>query len=198
MAVDYAQLIANPRRFYDFSGKVALVVGAGGGQLLDPACKAKKLIAIDRHREALDKLRATIDASGAQNSIEVVCASFEDVRLPGDVVYFEFCLQETSDPEQALTHARTLAPDIVVFDHLPDSPWSFHAAEEDKVRRSAEAMERFGVRRRQTFSTEQRFRNHDELLAKIRVQGPMALQRAERFIGATNIVIPMSYGLALL
>ena len=197
MAVDYAQLVANLRRFYDFSGKVVLVVGAGGGQLLDPACKAKKLIAIDRDREALDKLRATIDAS-ARDSIEVVCASFEDVRLSGDVVYFEFCLHETSDPEQALTHARTLAPDIIVYDHLPDSPWSFHAAEEDKVRRSAEAMERFGVRRRQIFSTVQRFRNHDELLAKIRVQGPLAIQRAERFIGATNIVIPMTYGLALL
>jgi len=174
------------------------VVGVGGGQLPDPASTAKKLIAIDRDREALDKLRATIDASGARDSIEVVCASFEDVRLSGDVAYFEFCLHETTDPEQALTHARTVAPDIIVYDHLPDSPWSFHAAEEDKVRRSAEAMERFGVRRRQIFSTVQRFRNHDELLAKIRVQGPLAIQRAERFIGATNIVIPMSYGLALL
>ena len=92
MAVDYAQLIANLRRFYDFSGKIVLVAGAGGGQLLDPASKPKELIAIDRDREALDKLRATIDASGARNSIEVVCASFEDVRLSGDVVYFEFCL----------------------------------------------------------------------------------------------------------
>ena len=198
MAVDYAQLIANLRRFYDFSGKIVLVAGAGGGQLLDPASKPKELIAIDRDREALDKLRATIDASGTRNSIEVVCASFEDVRLSGDVVYLEFCLHETSDPEQALTHARTLAPDIIIYDHLPESPWSFHAAEEDKVRRSAEAMERFGVRRRQTFSTEQRFRNHAELLAKIRVQGPVAIQRAERFVGATNIVIPMPYGLALL
>ena len=198
MAVDYAQLIANLRRFYDFSGKVGLVVGAGGGLLLDPASTAKKLIAVDRDREALDRLEAKIDANGARDAIEVVCASFEEVNLPGDVVYFEFCLHETTSPAQALTHARTLAPDIVVFDHLPDSPWSFHAAEEDKVRRSAEAMERFGVRRRQIFSTVQRFRNHDELLAKIRVQGPLAIQRAQRFIGATNIAIPMRYGLALL
>ena len=198
MAVDYAQLVANLRRFYDFSGKVGLVVGAGGGLLLDPASTAKKLIAVDRDREALHRLKAKIDANGARDAIEVVCASFEVVNLRGDVVYFEFCLHETTSPEQALAHARTLAPDIIVYDHLPDSPWSFHAAEEDKVRRSAEAMERFGVRRRQTFSTEQRFRDHDELLAKIRVQGPVAIQRAERFIGATNVVIPMSYGLALL
>jgi hypothetical protein len=174
------------------------VVGAGGGQLFDPASKAKKLIAIDRDREALKALQAKIDAAGFVIPWRWFVPASRNAQLSADVVYFEFCLHETSDPHQALTHARTLAPDIVVFDHLPDSPWSFHAAEEDKVRRSAEAMERFGARRRQTFSTEQRFRNHDELLAKIRVQGPVAIQRAERFIGATNIVIPMRYGLALL
>ena len=196
--LDYAQLIEDLRRFYDFSGKVVLVIGPGGGQLFDPASKAKKLIAIDRDRAALDKLEAKIEANGVRDSMELVCASFEDVRLSGDVAYFEFCLHETSDPHQALTNARTLAPDIVVFDHLPDSPWAFHAAEEDKVRRSTEAMERFGVRRRQSFCAEQRFRNHAELLAKICVQGPVAIQRAQRFIRVTNIVIPTNYGLALL
>lgn len=198
MAADYALLTANLHRFYDFNGKVVLVVGAGGGQLLDPTCKPKKLFAIDHDREALDKLEAKLNASGARDSVEIVCASFEDVGLSGDVVYFEFCLHETSDPLQALTHARTLAPDAVVFDHLPDSPWSFHAAEDDKVRPSTEAMERFGVRRRHSLSVEQRFGHYDELLAKVRVQGEVAMQRAQRFAGATNIVIPMSCGLALL
>jgi len=113
-------------------------------------------------------------------------------------VYFEFCLHETSDPTEALAHARTLAPDAVVFDHLPNSPWSFHAAEEGKVRRSTEAMERFGIRRRHSLSVEQRFGDYDELLAKIRVQGELAIQRAQRFRGATDIVVPMNCGLALL
>ena len=198
MAADYALFTANLHRFYDFAGKVVLVVGAGGGQLLDPACQTKKLIAIDRDRAALNRLVAKLDASGSRDSVEIVCASFEDVRLSGDVVYFEFCLHETSDPLLALTHARTLAPDSVVFDHLPDSPWSFHAAEEDKVRRSTEAMERFGIRRRHSLSVEQRFGDYDELLAKIGVQGEVAIQRAQRFRGATNIVIPMNCGLVLL
>jgi predicted RNA methylase len=197
MAVDYAQLAAELWQFYDFAGKTVLAVGAGG-QLLDPASPATKLIAIDRDREALDKLRSKVDAAGRRASLEVVCASFEDVSLSGDVVYFEFCLHETSDPHRALTHARTLARDIVVFDHLPDSPWSFHAAEEEHVERANQAMERFGIRRRRSFSTEQRFSNHEELLAKIRVQGAVAIERAARFIGATNIVIPMKYALTLL
>jgi hypothetical protein len=59
-------------------------------------------------------------------------------------------------------------------------------------------MERFGVRRRETFQAEQRFGNLDELLAKVGPQGPVAVERARRFRGATNIVIPMRYELNLL
>ena len=196
MAADYAKMAENLSRFYDFRGKVVLFVGAGGRQLLDPELGMKKLIAIDRNVEALKGLETSIAAKLGR--IDVVGASFENVSVSGDVVYFEFCLHETSDPPLALTHARTLAPDTVVFDHLPDSPWSFHAAEEDKVRRSTEAMERFGIRRRHSLSVEQRFGDYDELLAKIGVQGEVAIQRAQRFRGATNIVIPMNCGLALL
>ncbi|HVO82645.1 MAG TPA: hypothetical protein VMT28_18090 [Terriglobales bacterium] len=130
--------------------------------------------------------------------MEVVGASFEDVRLQGDAVYFEFCLHEMDDPEQALIHAKSLAPDIVVYDHSPGSEWIYYGAEEDKVARSAAVMERFGIRRRERFQAEQRFGNHAELLAKVSLQGPVAIERAQRFAGATDIVIPMSYELNLL
>ncbi len=111
-------------------------------------------------------------------SMDVVRANFEDVPVSGDVVYFEFCQHEMDDLRKALSHASTLAPDIVVFDHLPGSEWVFCGAEGDKVRRSAEAMERFGVRRRETFRTEQRFRDHAGLLAKVTVQGATAIQES--------------------
>lgn len=198
MATDYRKLTENLSCFYDFTDKVVLFVGAGGRQLLDPDIKTRKLIAIDKNVEALKELHAAIAAKGKQDAVEIVGASFEDVTLSGDVVYFEFCLHEMADPHVALTHARTLAPEIVVFDHLPGSDWSFYAAEEGKVRCSAEAMEVFGIRRRQTFRAEQRFQDHAELLAKVSVQGPVAIQRAQRFAHETNIVIPMLYELALL
>jgi hypothetical protein len=101
-------------------------------------------------------------------------------------------------PPWALTHAKNLARDIVVFDHSPDSEWIFYGAEEDKVRRSAQAMERFGLRGRERFHTEQRFEDYAELLAKVSAQGLIAIQRTQRFAGATNIVIPMRYELNLL
>jgi len=133
-----------------------------------------------------------------QDSIAVIGADFEDVTLHGDVVYFEFCLHEMDDPQRALVHASQRAPDIVVFDHSPGSDWVFYGAEEEKVCRGAQAMDCFGVRRRETFRTEQRSRDDAELFAKVKAQGATAIQRAQHFAGATKIVIPMSYELALL
>jgi hypothetical protein len=198
LATDYVQLTKNLLRFYDFTNKVVLFVGAGGKQLLDPSAGTKKLIAIDQDVEALRELAASVAAKGIQDSMEVVGGKFEDVGLSGDVVYFEFCLHEMSDPRKTLTHAKNLARDIVVFDHSPDSEWIFYGAEEDKVRSSTQAMELFGLRGRERFHTEQRFEDYTELLAKVKAQGPTAIQRAQRFAGATNIVIPMRYELNLL
>ena len=198
MATDYAKLSENLCRFYDFTGKVVLFVGAGGRQLLDPATPTKKLIAIDKDIEALRELEANIVANGLQHSVEVVGASFEEVTSSGDAIYFEFCLHEMEDPEKALIHAKSLASDIVVYDHSPGSKWSYYCAEEGKVSRSFAAMERFGIRRRQTFQAEQQFGRYAELLAKVGMERPLAIERTQPFAGCTDIVIPMSYELNLL
>lgn len=198
MATDYAKLGKDLASFYDFRDKVVLYVGAGGRQLLDPAMPTRKLIAIDRDLKSLAELKANVAASGRADSIEVVGSSFEDVRSSGDVVYFEFCLHEMSDPDAALAHARALAPDIVVYDHLPNSEWIYYGAEEEQVARSTEAIVRYGIRKREEYCIDQRFANYDELYAKISAQGAVAVQRIERFAGKTNIAIPMKYHLALL
>jgi predicted RNA methylase len=198
MATDLRELTQNLIRFYDFKGKTVLYVGAGGRQLLNPSVGTKKLIAIDRDVESLEELKANIAANAWQKSVEAVASSFEDVTFSGDVVYFEFCLHEMNDPWKSLSHARTLAPDIVVYDHSPDSKWIFYGAEEDKVRASADVMRRFGIRRREAFHTEQRFQDYAELLARLAGQGEVAIQRAQHFAGATNIAIPMDYEVVLL
>ena len=198
MAADYQQMIQNLRQFYDFSGKVVLGVGAGGGQLVELARGVRKLIAIDNDPAAIRQLQVRIAAANLENQVEIVEADFFETSLHGDVVYFEFCLHEMVDPEGALRHASTLAPEVLIFDHLPDSPWAFHATEEDKVRRSTEALARFDSVRHQAFCTEQHFQDHAQLLQKISCQGELAVDRARRFLGMTDIVIPMTYGLTLL
>jgi hypothetical protein len=198
MATDYRKLREDLSRFYDFAEKTVLFIGAGGRQLLDPAIRMRRMIAVDKDLEALRQLQAEVAAKGLEGTVEVVGARFEDVTRPGDTVYFEFCLHEMDDPEAALRHARSLAPDVVVFDHSAGSEWSFYGAEEVKVARSSLAMERFGVRRRIRLHAEQRFETYAELLAKVSPQGPTAIGRVERFAGTRDIVIPMAYEMVLL
>jgi len=198
VATDYAKMTQNLCDFYDFPGKTVLFIGAAGRQLLNPAIGTKKVIAIDKDIDGLRELKTKIAAQGRQDSIEVVGAKFEDVTVQGDVVYFEFCFHEMDDPESALLHAKSLAPDLVVYDHSPGSEWIYYGAEETNVLRSSAVMARFGIRRRQTFHAEQQFGDYAELLAKVSPQGALAIERIQRFATATNIIIPMSYELNLL
>jgi tRNA A58 N-methylase Trm61 len=198
MAADYQQMVENFRRFYSFSGKQVVAVGAGGGPLTDLVLESGKLIVIDNDPSAIRRWEAKVAAEGLQDRVDVIHADFCEVSQRGDVVYLEFCLHEMDDPAEALRHALTLAPDVLIFDHLPDSEWAFHAAEEDKVRRSTDALAGFACARQQAFRTEQRFAEYQQLVDKVSCQGELALQRAERYRGAAEIAIPMTYGLTLL
>jgi hypothetical protein len=198
LAVDRPQLTANLHGFYDFEGKVVLCVGAGSGQLLDKNIRMAAILLIDRDVQALAKIDTRSLMNDRQGPVRSILADFKDVNIPGDVVYFEFCLHEMDDPQEAIDHALTLAPDVVVFEHSPSSDWVFFSAEEKKVRRSAEALARFNIKRHLSVHAEQTFKDHVELVAKLRSEGELAIQRAARFAGATNIVIPMKCDLTLL
>jgi methyltransferase family protein len=198
MAADYKQMAQNIRQFFSFSGKEVLAVGAGGGPLTDLVLESKKLIVIDKDSAAIRQWEAKVAAGDLQGRVDVIHGDFCDTSARGDVVYFEFCLHEMGDPGRAVRHALTLAPEVLIFDHLPDSEWAFHAAEEDKVRRSTDALAAFACTRRQAFRTEQRFPQYQQLREKVSCQGQLALERAERYRGATDIAIPMTYGLTLL
>lgn len=173
-------------------------MGAGGGQLLDPKVATAETVLVDRNLEALAEPNIVSARNGAPGCVRSIAADFNDVEVRGDVVYFEFCLHEMDDPQKAIDHARTLAPDVVVFEHSPGSDWVFYAAEEEQVYRSAQALAQAPVKSQQNVYAEQVFKDHAELVAKLSTQGERALQRAIRFAGETNIVIPMKCTLVLL
>jgi hypothetical protein len=198
MAVDYDQMARNLEDFYSFKDKVVIFVGAGTKQLLNISRIPKRTVAIDQSAEAIQQLRQQVEARCLESVVEIVHSDFSDVASRGDVVYFEFCLHEMPAPDIALAHAKSLAPDIVVFDHSPGSEWAYLGAEEDKVARSTQAMERFGIRARKIFCTDQHFTDYAELLVKVSPQGPLAVERAARYLHITGIAIPMGYGLTLL
>lgn len=198
MATDIRQLTDNLRGFRDLRGRVVLSVGAGGGQFLDLYRDAARIVAVDSDPAALRQLEAAVAARGLQERMELVQADFFEFTRCTEVVLFEFCLHEMPDPARALEQARSLAPEVLVYDHAPGSEWAWHTVEEEKVRRSTQAMETCGIRRRALFHGEQRFRDYGELRDKVASQGPTALERAAPFRDRRDIVIPMAYLAALL
>ncbi|MBP6876282.1 MAG: methyltransferase domain-containing protein [Candidatus Eisenbacteria bacterium] len=200
MATDYALMVRNLTDFYNVRDKTVITIGGGGGQLIGYAREASAVIAVDRDLPAIEQLQKAVRRERLTDRFAYVCTDFLAWTLPlrADVVLFEFCLHEMTDPHRALTQATRLAPDILVFDHGRDSPWSWHVAEEEKVAAAWDAVERFPIARRRAFSTEQRFERFDELLAKMGPHDAVAAARLEQYRGVEPIVIPMTYEVALL
>jgi hypothetical protein len=77
------------------------------------------------------------------------------------------------------------------------SEWTYYVVEDAKVGLSWKTLGRFKVVQHREFATMQKFRDHAELLGKVKPQGEIAIQRIEKFKGRTGITIPMTYELAL-
>ena len=198
MATDYREIIRNLLNFADFAGRSVIAVGAGGGQLIEYGRPAAKVIAVDPDPAALEPLREKLERSGLADKFTVIQSDFLGFRERSDIVLFEFCLHEMPNPSAALTHARTLAPTVVVMDHWPGSEWAFITAEEDKAIEAWAAV--LSCRPEKTVSIEafQLFKDYEELRQKVQGQGAMSLARIEGFRDRSDITIPMTYGFARL
>jgi predicted RNA methylase len=199
VAADYALMIRNLLEFYNFKDKTMICIGAGGGQFIGYTQLPKRIIAIDKEAVALEQLRHAVARNNCADKFELIQGDFLTVDLPvhGGVVLFEFCLHEMADAAVALTRAGKLADDVVVFDHGLKSQWAYHVVEEEKVRVSWQAVKRFKVSKHREYAAEQKFKDYDELLAKVAPQGEIAIQRIEKFKGKVHFTIPFTYELAL-
>jgi SAM-dependent methyltransferase len=197
MTVDIGAFISELLAFYDFGGKTVLWVGAGGGQMAAFVRATKRVFAVDRDPIALDKLKESLASAGLERSVTLVQSDFLRTDLHVDTVLFEFCLHEMDDPEAALKHAGTLAPDTVVIDHRPGSEWSYYVGEEDKIAASWAALARFAPGKQAERKATHFFEKYDDLFQKLKGQGEKSLARIEKFKGRADIRIPMLYGFAL-
>jgi tRNA A58 N-methylase Trm61 len=197
MATDIGKLIANLHAFYDLRDKAVVSVGAGGGQFIEYGRRAKKVWAVDTSEEALGKLQESLARAGLEEKFSLVLSDFNRFRQKGDVVVFEFCLHEMPDPAAALAHARELAGDVLVLDHLPESPWIYYGTEEEKVANSWRELRSRPLRNFQKYEAAQFFKDYEELRQKVSVMGEEAVRRIKPFIGRKDITIPMAYGFAL-
>ena len=198
MATDINKILNNLYELYDLTDHTIITVGAGGGQLIGYGNKAKKVLAIDYDKEALGKLKDNLIKAGLEEKFSLIYSDFSVLDLHGDVVMFEFCLHEMDNPETALKHAKTMAPEIIVLDHITGSEWAFIGAEEEKIEKSWKALMGLNPRKVQKFDTIQFFHEYEELYQKVRPQGEISIERIQRYKGKTNITIPMTYAIALI
>lgn len=198
MATDVNEIVNNLLEFYNFNDKTVVSVGAGGGQLIAYGRTAKKVLAIDYDKGALDRLKENLLKAGLDDKFTLIHSDFYDSRLQGDVVMFEFCLHEMKDPEAALKQALTMAPSILITDHCPDSEWAYIGDEKEKVAKSWAAIELHDVKKVLRYDTVQFFNDYEELYQKVKVQGAKSIERIKGYKDKRNITIPMSYGFVLI
>lgn len=198
MATDIAQIVASLSGFYDWTDRTIVDVGAGGGQLVEYARAARRVIAVDRDAAAVARLEARVLGLGLEERFTFVTGDFLAVRPTGDVVLFEFCLHQMPAPERSIAHALELAADVVVIDHAAASRWSWLAGEDELVGAAWAAVAKHDVRRRLAASAKQRFRDFAELEARLAAQGPTSRARIEELRGQVDIEVPMPYELVLL
>ena len=146
----------------------------------------------------MQKLRENLIKSGLTDKFTLIHSDFYLSGLQGDVVIFEFCLHEMIDPESAIRHAQTMAPDILIIDHCSGTDWAYIIDEKEKITKSWSALELFHVKKIQRYDSFQSFNDYEEIYQKIKVQGQTAISRIEQFRDKKNFTIPMSYRIALI
>jgi predicted RNA methylase len=198
MATDIQKIIDNLTAFYDFTGKNAIHVGAGGGQIIGYAHHAKSVLAVDSDAEAIKYLKDAVKSSDLSGIFAIEHRDFMELDTKADVVFFEFCLHEMAEPHKALAKALELAPHVLILDHKADSPWSWYACETEMLEKSWEAAGRFTIIREQEWHAAQSFKNFEELSTKFSILGGQALDRIKVFESETNIKIDMNYKAALI
>jgi tRNA A58 N-methylase Trm61 len=198
MATDIKKIIDNLLDFYDFNNQTVITVGAGGGQLIEYGRISKKVIAIDHDKEALHKLKDNLLKSELEDKFTLINSDFYLADSQGNVVMFEFCLHEMKDPETAINHGLTMAPNILINDHWPSSEWAYIVDEKEKVINSWEALKKFNFKKIQQYDTVQFFHDYEELFQKVKVQGENSINRISQYKDKKDFTIPMSYGFALI
>jgi predicted RNA methylase len=198
MATDVKTIVANLLSFYDFENQTIISVGAGGGQFIEYARTAYKVYAVDNDIEALNNLSVSLEKANLSDKYTLIHADFEQTNLKGDVVLFEFCLHEMKNAEAAIKRALTMAPVVLISDHLPNSEWAFIVDEDLKVANSWNAIANFNLRKCEMCDATQYFSDYEELYQKVKGQGEEAVKRISKFVNQTCIEIPMSYGFVLI
>lgn len=198
MASDLAAIHRNLESFYKFADRSVIHVGVGGdGALTGYAARARSVLGVDPDPAGIARLEESIQERSLEQRFTVFEGEIAAVEQRAELTLFEFCLHEIEDPTAALEHARSLSSEILVIDHLAQSPWSWYTSETEKLERSWAAVRKQSVLRETTCDAVQLFADFAELEAKLRILGEPTLTRIQKLRDQSNITIQMPYGMAL-
>ena len=198
MATDINIIEKNIRSMYNFHNKTVIQVGAGGGQLIGCAKDAGSIIAVDNDPTAIEKLKIVVEENGRSEKISIIEGTIDSINHQADVVFFEFCLHEIDEPEKALCQALKIAPEILIIDHHPDSPWAWYTCETQKATKSWYDVEKYSLFQKKSFNAIQYFSDYSELYARLVPLGDLAIKRIQKFEPQNDIEIDMIYSIALI
>jgi len=158
---------------------------------------ARRVIAIDQDATANARLADRLATMGLRDKFDLKLGDFLQAQDRGDVVLFEFCLHEITDPARPRQGPLTGSRDRR-HRPCPRSPWSFMAAEEDKVIASWAAVDGQSPRLTRCFEAVQVFAEHADLVAKVETQGEQAIRRCRLYQGKKDIAFLAPYRIAVL
>lgn len=192
------QIVDHLLSFYRPDGKTILVIGAAGGGLAPFAAKAESIFAVDTDGSGLEKFRKSIKDLNFKGRCSCVTADFYETVIETDVAYFEFSLHEMFDPMRALEHACGCASDIIIVEHLPESPWVLVTGETEKVKTAWNAIMSSHPLKIKKINITKKYANHDELYNKYSHADDLFFSNIEQFKKRTNFTIRMGVGMVLL
>jgi hypothetical protein len=185
--------------FYNFSRKSVIAVGVkNAAELIECARYARFVIAVDCDEGAIDRLRQRVCEEGLGARFFMFVGAITAVPFNADVVVFEFSLHELADPRAALLHARRLAPEMVILEHVPGSRWSWFAGEDRGVAAAWAAVSPQAIRRVRTCEAVQHFGDFIDVKVCFRNAGATSQARIVELRNVAPIVIPMPFRLALI
>ena len=193
MATDIDAVISNFRNFASLHSKNVAVIGAGGGQLIDLYKDARKVIAIDNDKKALEKLKEKVIEKRRYDDYLLIDQDFHDVSIKADCIVFEFCLHEMNDIGKAVKKAREIADTVIIIDHYWDFEWIKCVNEYEKVQKVRSYFEIDPPSKIQCFNQYQVFENHKDLFEKVKSQGNEAIQYVRKFEKIQDIRIEFGY-----
>ena len=94
--------------------------------------------------------------------------------------------------------ANSIANNVLIIDHVPESEWSWYCCETEKIERSWKSMENIDFIESKRKVALQTYDSYEELRNKLPVVGDEAINRIKELKGKTDINIEMPYRMVLI